>query len=205
MKKKLPPLKLIDFKAVTKHAYYSGQDPEALFDDEAGKPVNTWQYGAQRLIERYSEDLFGPESFDPNNTIVCHDGGTEYRSAVFPEYKANRAAKKSSKIEQDQIKKFQDWAKRLFAASGILQVFVEGVEADDILAYLCQSMPTTPKEVFTVDGDLTQLVDMNTIVYLKNEPYWPGEVDNYKGTPFQFVSLSKSIVGDKSDNYGGVK
>ena len=205
MTNKLPPLKIVDLSAVMKQAYHSGSDPDAIKDPETGELVNTWRFGVQRLLERYADELFGANSFDPNNTIVCHDQGTDYRKALYPEYKANRAKRNRTKTEVSQLFSLKEWITGFLTSIGVLQGYVKGVEADDLIAYICEGFHDVPKEVYTVDGDLTVLADDNTIVFLKDGPHWPGESDGYKGIPYHLVSFSKSILGDTSDNYSGVK
>ena len=192
---------IVDFKAITKHAYYSGDDPEALYCDKTDKEVNTWQFAAQRMLERYSEAWFDDAS--PRNLIIAHDMGRDYRTRLFEGYKQSSVAEEDkSEVEAEQKKALEAWAKKFFAAIGATQIGVEGVEADDIIAWLCSGIKG-PKQVFTVDADLLQLVDENTLVYLKMEPHYHG--GDHKGIPYPLTSIAKSILGDTSDKYPGIK
>lgn len=194
------PYNLLDFKGVVKHAFYIGNDPEAIHCEETDTMVNTWQFAAQQLLERYAEPLYG-DLASPRHLIVAHDMGHDYRSAVYPEYKQKRNERIRSPHEDEQLKALYSWAKQFFAALGATQIGVEGVEADDILAWLCQGIQG-PKQVFTVDADLLQLVNETTLVYLKMEAHVPG--GEHKGIPYPLTSIAKSILGDASDGYGGV-
>ncbi len=192
---------ILDFRAVVKHAYYGASDPEAIFCEETGRRFANWQVAAAGFISRYIEPMITQDG-SPRNLLVAHDMGREYRSAIYPDYKGKRDEIKRSPIEVEQCDKLFDWAKKFLTALGATQLGVRGVEADDVIAWLCQRI-TEPKAVFTVDGDLLQLCDDKTIVYLKGEPYFgEGEKD---GVPYHLTSLAKSILGDKSDCYGGVK
>lgn len=192
---------ILDFRAVIKHAYYGANDPEAVFCEEVGRRFPHWEVAAAGFISRFVEPVIASGG-SPRNLLVAHDMGRDYRTAVFPEYKANRAEAKHSPFELEQLDKLFDWAKRFLEAVGATQLGVKGVEADDVIAWLCERI-TEPKEVRTVDGDLLRLCNDQTIVYLKHEPYFgEGEKD---GIPFHLTSLAKSIIGDPSDNYGGVK
>lgn len=195
------PYNLVDFKAVIKHAFYTGSDPEALHCEETDTVVNTWQFAAQNLLSRYQDALFLGE-VSPRHLIVAHDMGREYRTAVYPEYKKKRTERERSKVEEEQIKYLTDWAKSLLTALGATQIGVDGVEADDVIAWLCQGIKG-PKQIFTVDVDLLELVNDDTMVYLKMEPHF-GEGE-YRGIPYSLTSIAKSILGDKSDEYGGVR
>lgn len=192
---------IVDFKAVVKHAFYSGTDPEGLYCEKTDKDVNTWQFAAQRMLERYSDPWF--EDGSPRNLLIAHDMGRDYRTKLFEGYKLKNVAEEDkSDVEAKQKAELEKWAKAFFAAIGATQIGVEGVEADDIIDWLCKGIKG-PKQVFTVDADLLQEVDENTIVYLKMEPHVHG--GEHHGVPYALTSIAKSILGDTSDKYPGIK
>lgn len=192
---------ILDFRAVIKHAYYGADDPESIFCETSGRRFATWQCAAQGFISRYIEPLIAQDG-SARTLLVAHDMGRDYRTSIFPDYKGQKSKAEKSPIEVEQCDKLMAWAKRFLTAIGSTQIGVKGVEADDVIAWLCQRI-TYPKAVYTVDADLLQLVNDTTIVYLKNEPHF-GEGE-YKDIPYSLTSISKSILGDTSDNYGGVK
>lgn len=193
---------ILDFKAVVKHTYYGATCPEPLFCELTGRKFPRWQTAAQSFITRYLEPILANTT--ARNLIVAHDMGMDYRKALFPGYKASRGAKadERSPIEIEQIDKLYSWTKRFLANLGATQIGVQGVEADDVIAWLCERL-TYPKDVYTVDADLLQLCNDTTVVYLKNEAHF-GEGE-YKGIPYHLTSIAKSILGDSSDEYPGVK
>lgn len=192
---------ILDFKAVIKHAYYGASDPEAMFCEETGRRFAHWEVAAVGFINRYLEPII-VQGGSPREIIVAHDMGRDYRVGIYPAYKANRDESKKSPIETAQLDALIEWAKHFLTAIGTTQIGVKGVEADDVIAWLCERI-TEPKAVYTVDGDLLQLCNDQTVVYLKNEPYFgEGEKD---GIPYSLTSLAKSITGDSSDNYPGIK
>lgn len=193
---------ILDFRAVIKHSYFSGADPEGIYCAKTDKQCNTWRFAAQRFLQRYADALFEYDS--PRNLIVAHDMGREYRTALYPEYKnkVNQKEEDKSEVEAEQIELLYTWAKRFFSAIGATQIGVEGVEADDVIKWLCDGI-SGPKQIYTVDVDLLELVDNETAVYLKMDVHM-GEGE-YKGVPYRLTSISKSILGDSSDHYGGVK
>ena len=192
---------LIDFKAVVKHAYYSGTDVESLYCEKTDKEVNTWQFAAQRMLERYFDAWF--EDSSPRNLIIAHDMGREYRTKLFEGYKLKTTPEdEKSEVEAKQKAALEEWAKKFFSALGATQIGVEGVEADDVLAWLHQGIKA-PKQIFTVDADILKLVDQDTIVYLKMEPHVHG--GEFHNIPYPLTSISKSILGDTSDKYPGIK
>lgn len=191
---------ILDFKAVMKHAFYSGTDEEAIHCEDTDRTFNTWQCGAQRFLELYSDAVFGDE-YSPRHLIVAHDMGQEYRSALYPEYKKKRSKREKSPVEIEQVNALYDWAKKFFTHIGATQLGVEGVEADDVIAWLTDNI-SEPKQVFTVDEDLLQLASDSCIVYLKLVPH--AQEGEHKGIPYHLTSVAKSMLGDTSDEYGGV-
>ena len=156
---------ILDFRAVIKHAYYgTSTEMGGVFCDETGRKFPDWRAAAQGFISRYIEPILLNNT--PRNLLVAHDMGHEFRSAFFPEYKAKRKEVVKSPVEVEHCEKLSNWAKALLAALGATQLGVKGVEADDVIAWLCERI-AFPKEVYTVDADLLQLCNDATIVYLK--------------------------------------
>lgn len=192
---------IIDAKAVLKHAFFSAGNADADADvcPLTDRKIPTWEFAAQHVLTRY-EDLFFGEYANPRFLIVAHDMGHEYRSAVYEGYKKKRDMREKSEIEVERFEKLLQWFKNFAATLGATQVGVEGVEADDVIAWLCQNL-SGMKRVFTVDADLLQLAGNDTLVFLKNEVFTEEDKD---GIPLHLTSIAKSIIGDSSDEYGGV-
>lgn len=190
---------IYDFKAVVKHSFYGskGQSRDTLICPETGDEVSRWETAANDFLSRY---LANVDNF--RTLIVAHDMGQDYRSAIFPEYKANRGKRVVGPVEKEQYQKFQQWVKRLLSALGATQIGVEGVEADDVVAWICAGQGVMGV-VHTVDADLLQLLSENITVNLKGEHYYSG--DTYKDYPTEIKSITSALLGDKSDNYGGIR
>ena len=199
--------KILDVNALLKQCLLGDKDPDAIYDQEKDSYHNTAEYGAARFLTRFHDDLFSEDSFDPRHTICAFDSGIDYRRNLFPGYKAKRQQKKEdeSKVGREQWMKLRTWAVDFFKAAGFTSVFAKGVEGDDVIAWLCQGLKNDNKVVHTVDGDLTVLVDQNTMVYLKDGPHSVFDEDGYKGVPYHLISLYKSLIGDTSDEYPGIK
>lgn len=193
---------ILDFNAVTKHCFYSPADGDKVFCEETLKSFNSWKTAAQVFVTRYLYNNILDQS-NPRHIIACHDRGHDYRTDLFEPYKAKRKTRQASQVETEQYGYFRDWMKQLLAAIGATQIAFDGVEADDIIAWLCKKIPDS-KSVYTVDADLLQLCEYkNTAVYLKLECHF-GDGD-YKGIPYRFTSLAKSLLGDVSDEYPGIR
>lgn len=191
-------LNIFDFKAVTKHAYYGqvNRTRDTVRCEETGESFPSWHAGANDFLARYMDNLD-----DHRSLVVAHDMGDAYRRAFLPEYKIKPNAKPQNEVEKAQIQKMQDWVKRFLTAIGATQIGVQGVEADDVIAWLCEGQGISAI-VHTVDADLLQLVSPNVVVSLKGEHYYDGM--DYKELPTSITSIMKSMVGDTSDNYKGI-
>lgn len=204
------PYNLLDFRACVKHAYYGAPEEERIHCDQTDRRFATWQVGASGFLTRYIVPIL-ESGASQRELIVTHDAGRDYRTGIYPDYKGQKSKKDENKspIEKEQCDLLFDWAKKFLRNLGATQLGVKGVEADDLMAWIRQ-MVKGPLNIYTVDQDMLQLVDDDTIVYLKNAPHFGadgvyGEGHELEGLPYSLTSFAKSIVGDSSDNYGGVK
>lgn len=191
-------LNIFDFKAVTKHSYYGCKDrtKDTVTCPETGERFPSWQAGVNDFLSRYLENLS-----DHHSLVVAHDMGDAYRRAFHPEYKQRASTKPVNAVEKAQVEKMRSWVKAFLASLGATQIGVEGVEADDVMAWLVEGQGISAI-IHTVDADILQLVSPMVAVSLKGEHYYDG--DEYKGFPTSITSVMKSMVGDPGDNYGGI-
>lgn len=181
---------LLDLRGLVIRAMYSEKDP----DKEKGElPDPEW--GVSKFIE--GPFLQALNYADPINIVAVLDGGNKYRKALYSEYKAHR--KEGVEGEKELITEVQKRVERFLRYMGVTTVKVPGVEADDIIAMLRNRLPCN-KLIVTVDQDLIQLVRDDTIVLIN----WEAKED-MKGVKPQHIALYKSIVGDSSDGYKGIK
>ena len=156
----------------------------------------------------------------PDQVYVVFDGAgsTTNRKNILSEYKSGREDQRVTNWEVfdslddehdskvDQIVRVIHYLKTL----PVKTVILDKVEADDIIAYLCNKLPNHPDDkVFIVssDKDFLQLVNKNVIVYRPMEKkYYTEEVfkSKYKMSPQNFI-LHKTLLGDASDKIKGVK
>jgi DNA polymerase I-like protein with 3'-5' exonuclease and polymerase domains/5'-3' exonuclease len=209
---KEPPMKtytpdtvvLIDHKAIMKHSYYGASDQQGIYSAVRDKTVATAEYAFASYIQRYIEPML--LEFSPRQIIVAHDMGQDYRSRLLPEYKCRSADGDRCEIEDAEIEKLHTYLTKFFKLAGITQVGAKGVEADDVIAYLCQLRGQ--KLVRTVDADLLGLVNEDTFVYLKEVMYtdseWYKDMFPLGGEEGNVISISKAMLGDTSDGYKGI-
>lgn len=188
----------LDASAVMHHSYHISEDPDGIMLDD-GTIINTAEFGFNNFMERYMIPLL--ESDAPVDIVVAHDSGTDYRSGIYPEYKKTASRERPPEQRKEQTR-LMDMMKRFWASIGCTQLQVKGVEADDILAYLCEKIPGH-HDLYTTDVDLLQLQGQfdNVQVLLKCEYQ---DTDEHKGIPHKYTSISKSLLGDTSDNYSGI-
>jgi 5'-3' exonuclease len=147
------------------------------------------------------------KSYKSKDIVVAYDfGKSEYRKAIFPEYKANRTP--PTEEEKDHFDKF--FAELNSVSEKIpYQTFkLFGVEADDIITYLALKLKSRYPHIWIVssDRDLYQLLDDNISIFnlfsrkeLTKKWLW-----DEKGLTPEQHQLSKIIQGDKSDNIAGI-
>lgn len=154
----------------------------------------------------------------PDKVIVCWDGrgGSTRRKAINKNYKAgrkpprlNRGIRVLSESEEQTNKTWQ--LQRLteyFNSTPIIQFMFDGVEADDVIAYLSKHKhyEDWQKVIVSSDKDFFQLTDEKTVIYRpvqKQVVNMNHLLKEYNIHPNNFA-LARAMVGDKSDNLEGV-
>ena len=156
----------------------------------------------------------------PDQVYVVFDGAgsTTNRKNLLPEYKSGREDQRVTNWEVfdslddehdskiDQIVRVIHYLKTL----PVKTVILDKVEADDIIAYLCNKLPNHPDDklfIVSSDKDFLQLVTDKIIVYrpMEKEYYTPKVIEEKIGLlPSNFI-LHKTLLGDNSDNIQGIK
>ncbi len=188
---------ILDTKGLCQHMLHRGTDPDAILKDD-GKPCNTAAFGFTNFLEAYLFPIL--EMAQPWQIVATWDGGNDMRRAWFPDYKKKRSQKEIDPVEAAQSEAMYNMIKNLLAAIGATQVSAKMTEADDLVALLVKSIPGY-KVVYTVDADLGQLASDECSVFLRCN-LMEGD---HKGVPLSLTTLNKSMVGDTSDEYPGIK
>jgi len=147
------------------------------------------------------------DSYRAENFVIALDAkGPTFRKELYPEYKANREAAPDELLEQ--IPLILDMIKLL----GIPHIEVEGFEADDVIATLCQSITQEGSlgYIISSDKDLMQLVNENIRMLRNSKSGGFEEVDAQgvledKGVPPEQILDLLALMGDSADNIPGVK
>jgi len=149
----------------------------------------------QNNIESFASSLLC------NRIIIFQDyKGSDFRKAMYPEYKGNRKDRKPSKF-QDQIDAF---FKKLPTITKMLNMYYplikfKGIEADDTMYYVSKLLGNCV--ILSTDADLLQL-DCPQFAYTKGK-YITLE-DQGCDNVGMFIQ-AKAIAGDTSDNIKGLE
>lgn len=201
---------LLDLKGLVMNSYHTGDDPDAIEGGGLKPWVATPGYALSVFLTKFYDEAL-KICGSPLNMIAALDDGNTYRKSIYPLYKANRAKIEKDPVESEQIELAIKLVKQFLLSQGVTLVGSKGEEADDVIGYLCKHLEGA-KTVHTVDRDLVQLGDDKTFIFIdgRNVTHM---VDKYtsKGQrveleiPPNLVILYKSLIGDSSDGFGGVK
>ena len=190
---------IIDGNSIINRAYY-GVRP---LSTQSGIPTNAI-YGFMNIMLKYIDE------YNPDYLCVAFDlKAPTFRHKMYELYKAQR------KGMPDDLAVQLPHLKEVLSAMNILQLSLEGYEADDIIgtvSRLCDEKGIICN-VVTGDKDDLQLASQNTKILLTTtrmgqtttEVFDDKAVfEKYGVTPEEFISV-KALMGDSSDNIPGVK
>ncbi len=189
---------IIDGNSIINRAYY-GIRPLSTAD---GIPTNGI-LGFMNILLKLRED------YDPDCLCVAFDlKAPTFRHKMYKEYKAQR------KGMPDDLAAQMPHLKELLGEMDVLQLAIEGYEADDIIGTVSQICLDNGVwcGIATGDRDDLQLAAPQTHVLLTTtgigrtttEVYDDKAVyDKYGVTPDEFITV-KALMGDQSDNIPGV-
>ena len=157
---------------------------------------------------------------DPTQVYVVFDGAgsANNKKNINPLYKSGRDLQRITNWDAFDDKRDEDDSKvdqmvrviQYLKTLPVKTISIDKVEADDIIAYLCNKVINEPKDkafIVSSDKDFIQLVNDNVIVYRPMEKEYYTEqtvIDKYKMSPKNFI-LHKTLLGDNSDKIKGVK
>lgn len=159
------------------------------------------------------------ETFHPSKIVWCWEGkgASKKRREILAEYKAGRDVKRSLNRQFQWEYPEQEWesfraqiyrVKEYLETMPIYQIEVEKLEADDVIAYVCNKCwPETEKLIVSSDRDYFQLITDKVSVYrpVKKElvdiSYMLNE---YKAFPTNWIII-KTLTGDGSDGVPGIR
>lgn len=147
--------------------------------------------------------------------IACDQGSSSYRKAIYPEYKQNRKDKFAEQTEAEKaafelfFEEFQKTLEYIADNSEYPIVRFQGVEADDIAAYIVNKKSKLPVDniwLISSDRDWDLLVQPNVSRFsyvTRKEVTFENWNDHYEFQPEDYISI-KCLTGDSGDNVIGV-
>ena len=157
----------------------------------------------------------------PTRVVVVFDGkgGSQRRKKVFGDYKAQRdknqlrvnrqyADLMNDEDERESMKRQFVWLNEMLNYLPITTMIYDGVEADDIMAYITTQLLKEDEQavIMSTDKDFLQLVNDTTIVWspTKKKMYNKKLVKEEFGIESKNLLLYRVLDGDKSDNIPGL-
>ncbi|MEY2672771.1 MAG: polymerase [Actinomycetota bacterium] len=187
-------LLLVDGHSLAYRAFYAL--PVENFSAPDGQPTNAIQGFVSMLLQVV-------EAENPTHLAVAFDVSRDtFRKAEFPEYKANRA--KSPEEFRSQVPIIRE----VLDAFGIVNIAIEGFEADDVIATLATAASGQQAQTFILTGDRDSLQLVNeqiTVLYPTKgvrelARMTPAAVkEKYNVFPNQYADFA-ALRGDASDN-----
>lgn len=183
---------LIDGDNLLKRAYYGCGRREFV-------PLHAFTSGLLRLMRAHMGGM----------CVVAWDGGhAHWRRELIPGYKV-RAHKPDRAERTAALKTLKSRAMDLLTGFGITQILIEGIEADDIIAYYAKAC--TRARIFSNDGDFLMLINAHHRVLrpaVKKADQISIGLSNFEqhtgfSTP-QHYRMAKALAGDTSDCVAGV-
>lgn len=167
---------------------------------------------AKTFSQKYLETVRSfAKSYEAGRVIITGDGGSDYRKAIFPDYKGNRKElqEKQTAEEAEEFKEFfEEYSKTLELLSQYYPVLkFKGVEADDIIAYICNEKSELGHIwIISSDKDLDQLISPTVSRFsfiTRKEITWENWSEHYPYPQDAHIHV-KCLQGDSGDNVPGV-
>ena len=151
-------------------------------------------------------------SYEAGTIAVLGDGGSFYREAIYPEYKANRKEMRANQTEQEEneFKQFLDEFGLAFKQLGEMYYAYrfKGVEADDIAAYLVKQYRQDFDHIWLIssdkDWDLLIHKHVSRFSYVTRKEITKENWSTHYDYPLNEHISIKVLQGDKGDNIPGV-
>lgn len=196
--------------------------PETIIVD-GNALLNVAYHGAKNLYNSDGNHIGGLYQFftilrkilldqQPSKLFIFWDGkfSGKLRYELYSEYKSNRDKNYDyDVVSDDPVRELQKVRIKQYAEELFIRQYEDDiVEADDCIAYYCNTM--SPYEKITIctgDKDLCQLIDDNVRIYFLSKKKFITK-ENYLSVfdhHHENATIVKVITGDSSDNIKGVK
>jgi DNA polymerase-1 len=191
-----PLIVLVDGNALVHRAYHAIPP----LTSSSGEPTNA-TFGFTSILLKVLDEL------EPDYAAVAWDVGRTFRHDQYDEYKATRPSM------SDDLRVQFERIQQVVQTFNLPSKYVEGYEADDVLAALSKQSVEQDLDVIIVTGDTDtlQLVGPHVKVLMSGRTFTEAKLydleaihERYGLEPQQLVDF-KSLKGDPSDNIPGVR
>ena len=177
-----------------------------------GQPIG----GVQGFLKSLQKTI---REVKPDEIVICWDGtgGSQRRKQANKNYKEGRKPLRLNRniknLTEDQEIQNRTWQQfriiEYLNTLPVIQLVFEGLEADDVIAYVV-GLPEykgSQKVIVSMDKDFIQLLDKETVLIrpIVNEVLNINAVVEKFGIHPNNFALARAIAGDKSDNIQGIK
>jgi DNA polymerase-1 len=162
---------------------------------------------------------FAIRSFKPTRVVLVFDGkgGSTRRRKIYKDYKANRKPPTRLNRSYDMTTDEQEKENMKWQLVSLVEMVeclpvsilaLDNIEADDAIAYMSELVTKNGGNsiIYSTDKDFLQMVNENVKLYnpVKKKTFDIDIVlETYGVHPSNFV-FYRSLLGDKSDNIGGI-
>jgi DNA polymerase-1 len=155
----------------------------------------------------------------PTNVVIVFDGkgGSNKRKELYEGYKSDRGKNRfrvnrtypelmSEEDENQSMKRQAVWLMDYLNHLPLNVLMYDGIEADDVIAYIVSQKLDSECVIMSTDKDFLQLIDTNVSVYspTKKIYYNIPTLEKEFGLFYKNFLLYRILSGDKSDNVPGV-
>jgi len=160
------------------------------------------------VIFGFCKQLLSLSSKFPITTwTFAWDSRKSFRKQIYPDYKGNRrkdVPPKIMEIMEVAFPQFRQVRSELLPMMGFHNNFIQtGVEADDIIAVICDTQKS-PVVIISSDNDLHQLLTDKISMFNLKKLYTKKDFEKEHGIPPKKWGLVKAIAGCSTDNVKGV-
>lgn len=191
---------IIDGNNIIMRSFHS---PLGTLTTKAGEHTGS-MLGVLNSLKKYL-DMFS----EADQIVIVWDGGrSQWRKALYPDYKATRHydSTPEEKIAYDGLWNQITLLHKFLPSLGVHSIKLAQTEADDGIAAICQLYPDTNKIVISADKDMLQLIDEHCSIFSPYREKVIGLSNFYEETGVNLKAYMgyRALLGDTSDNIKGV-
>lgn len=171
-----------------------------------GEVETTIAYGIFQLIERLQRDFFVPL----DKITFAFDHPPLHRKKLYPAYKSKRKDREKKDPQAQERRAAVDRQIKAFRYEylpemGFTRILAQkGFEADDMIAYFCESLPDERVLILSNDKDLYQCLSKNHYIWNGKECFTRKKFKQTYGINCRCWVDVKTIAGCTSDDIPGV-